>query len=251
MDWLVPLVAFVASLLTFFSGFGLGTLLMAAMVCYFSPDVAIAFTAVVHFANSTFKILLNRKVDWAVFKKFGIVAMLAAIVGSMLLDIISDTDYIIYNLSSFGAMKPVKLLSFIIGILLLVFSLFEWRFKQKSLEIPLWLGGGLSGFFGGISGHQGALRSAFLAKRLPDVHQFVATTALISWCVDLGRISVYSLRLQVDSLHWALLLWTIVAALIGVFLGTMLIKKATLPLVQRFVIVGLFLLGIGMITGWV
>ena len=38
MDWLVPLVAFVASLLTFFSGFGLGTLLMAAMVCYFSPD---------------------------------------------------------------------------------------------------------------------------------------------------------------------------------------------------------------------
>jgi len=251
MDWFIPLVAFIASWLTFFSGFGLGTLLMAVLACYFSPDIAIAYTALVHFASNTFKLLLNRKIDWDIFKKFGLVAIVSAILGSMLLDVIADSDFVLYDLLRFGALKPVKLLSFTVGLMLIVFSLFEWKYKSKAISIPLWLGGVLSGFFGGISGHQGALRSAFLSKRIPDVHRFVATTALISWCVDIGRISVYNWRMEMHSLSWILLISTISSALIGVVLGTILIKKATIPLVQHFVVVYLFLLGLGMITGWV
>jgi len=64
MDWFIPLTAFLASIGTFFSGFGLGTLLMAALLLYFPPELAIVFTALVHFANSSLNVLLNRNVDW-------------------------------------------------------------------------------------------------------------------------------------------------------------------------------------------
>lgn len=50
-------VAFVASGLTFFSGFGLGTLLLPAFALFFTVEKAIALTAVVHFLNGLFKLL--------------------------------------------------------------------------------------------------------------------------------------------------------------------------------------------------
>jgi len=64
MDWFIPLTAFFASIGTFFLGFGLGTLLMAALLLYFIPELAIVFTALVHFANSSCNVLLNRNVNW-------------------------------------------------------------------------------------------------------------------------------------------------------------------------------------------
>ena len=62
---LIPMVALLASGLTLFSGFGLGTLLMPAFALFFSVDVAIAMTAIVHFMNNMFKLaLLGRKAEW-------------------------------------------------------------------------------------------------------------------------------------------------------------------------------------------
>jgi len=50
MDYFViALVAFTASLLTFFSGFGLGTLLTPAFALFFPINLAVALTAIVHF----------------------------------------------------------------------------------------------------------------------------------------------------------------------------------------------------------
>ena len=71
---IIALVSFSASLLTFFSGFGLGTLLMPVMALYFPLPVAIAATAVVHFANNIFKAfllfkLINKKVFLQLFVK--------------------------------------------------------------------------------------------------------------------------------------------------------------------------------------
>ncbi len=55
------LTAFGVSLLTLFSGFGLGTLLMPVFALFFPVEVAVASTAVVHAANNLFKVgLLGR-----------------------------------------------------------------------------------------------------------------------------------------------------------------------------------------------
>ncbi len=55
---LVCLVALLASGLTLFSGFGLGTLLLPAFALFFPVEIAVAATAIVHLINNLFKLLL-------------------------------------------------------------------------------------------------------------------------------------------------------------------------------------------------
>lgn len=52
---IIAVVALLASALTFFSGFGLGTVLMPVFAAFFPVDLAIALTAIVHFLNNVFK----------------------------------------------------------------------------------------------------------------------------------------------------------------------------------------------------
>ena len=73
MLFIVSLCAFLASLLTLYSGFGLGTLLMPVIAIFFPVPIAIAITAFVHFMNNIFKLILLRKnIHWTVTFRFGL-----------------------------------------------------------------------------------------------------------------------------------------------------------------------------------
>lgn len=58
---IIALVAMFAAAMTFFSGFGLGSLLMPAFALFFPVEIAIAATTVVHLANNLFKASLIAK----------------------------------------------------------------------------------------------------------------------------------------------------------------------------------------------
>src|SRR5918995_1196011 len=84
-------VAFLASGLTFFSGFGLGTLLLPAFALFFPVDRAIALTAVVHFLNNLFKLgLVGQQADRRVGLRFGLPAVVASFVGAGVLVWLAD-----------------------------------------------------------------------------------------------------------------------------------------------------------------
>ncbi|MFW6290263.1 MAG: hypothetical protein ACOC0R_04780 [Mariniphaga sp.] len=51
---IISIAAFFTAVLTFFSGFGLGTILMPVFALFFPVDIAIALTGVVHFTNNLF-----------------------------------------------------------------------------------------------------------------------------------------------------------------------------------------------------
>lgn len=55
---IISLTAFLVAILTFFSGFGLGTILTPVFMIFFPVDLAIALTGVVHFFNNIFKLVL-------------------------------------------------------------------------------------------------------------------------------------------------------------------------------------------------
>jgi uncharacterized protein len=92
MEYLVVgAVAFLMSGITLLSGFGLGTVLMPAFALFFGVPVAIAATAVVHLANSVFKLgLVGRQADWAVVRRFGVPAAAAALAGAGALSLVAD-----------------------------------------------------------------------------------------------------------------------------------------------------------------
>ncbi len=160
-------VSLAAAWLTMYSGFGLGTLLLPVFALFFPVEVAVAATAVVHSANNLFKIgLVGRYADRQLVLHFGVPAMLAAFAGAAALGYVAHLGEVVaWSLGSRQAViTPLKL---VMGLLMLIFALFELLPRLRELKIDRrWLvpGGLLSGFFGGFSGHQGALRSAFLAK---------------------------------------------------------------------------------------
>ena len=148
----------------------------------------------------------------------------------------------------------VQLLKFVISILLLIFALIDLipffkklKFEKKSLP----LGGFLSGFFGGLTGNQGALRSAFLIKSGLNKKEFIGTTVLISLFVDISRISVYSSNLIEYNIsnYYLLGFFAISAGISGSILGNILLKKITLELIQIIVAVLIMLIGLGLLTG--
>jgi hypothetical protein len=238
--------AFITSGLTLFSGFGLGTLLMPVFAIFFTIDVAVALTAIVHLFNNLFKIvLLGKNANKTAVFQFGIPAILAAFLGAWALLWLSDLKPLVhYQLMGHDfQVTPVKL---IVAILMVFFALFELvpKFEKLSFEKKyLPLGGILSGFFGGLSGHQGALRSAFLIKCGLSKESFIGTGVVIACLVDVSRISVYSSHFSLASGgNNILLLAAIVSAFLGAFIGNRLMKKVTMRTIQ--VIVGIMLFGI-------
>lgn len=60
--FIVCLAALVASGLTLFSGFGLGTILTPVLAIFFPVPLAVGATAIAHLANNLFKLFFMKKV---------------------------------------------------------------------------------------------------------------------------------------------------------------------------------------------
>jgi uncharacterized protein len=251
---IISVVAFFVAILTFFSGFGLGTILTPVFMIFFPVDVAIALTGVVHFFNNIFKLfLVGKNADRQVLIRFGIPAVLAAFAGAWLLLQISDLKPLFdYKLGQKTInVYPVK---FIIAILLIIFALMElipFFNKMQFGKDKLPIGGALSGFFGGLSGNQGALRTAFLIKAGLSREALIGTAVVVSTFVDFTRLSVYATRFTASGLQQniTVVICATVAAIAGAFIGNRLLKKVTLKFIQKLVAVMLIILSIALGSG--
>ncbi len=253
---IISLVAFLASILTFFSGFGLGTILLPVFSLFFPIEIAIALTGVVHFFNNIYKlILVGKNANKNVLIYFGIPAVIASFLGAYILINITDlTPIYEYTIGKRQfVITPVKL---IISILLISFAIIELLPSLKKLNFQkkhLPFGGFLSGFFGGLSGHQGALRTAFLINAGLTKEVFIGTAVVISAFVDFTRLSIYATRFLNSSLsdNIPLILCATISAIIGAYYGNKLLKKVTLEFIQKLVAVLLIAislaLGIGLL----
>lgn len=252
----LSLAALGTSLLTFFSGFGLGTILMPVFAIFFPVDLAIALTGVVHFLNNLFKLsLLGLKADKQTVIRFGVPAFLAAIAGAYVLVRVSELDPLYEYMigSTTYAITPIKLT---VAVLLIFFALLEVMPWFKNLHFgknKLVVGGLLSGFFGGLSGHQGALRSAFLIKSNLSKEAFIATNVAIACIVDFSRLGVYYTRFSDGMLNenLTLILAATLSAFAGAYLGSLLLKKVTMRVVQIIVTLMLVVLSVALGGGLV
>jgi uncharacterized protein len=246
--------ALITSLLTFFSGFGLGTILTPVFAIFFPMEIAIALTGVVHFLNNIFKlVLVGLKADKSVAITFGIPAFFSALVGAFLLVKLSDLEpWYSYTIADREfIITPVKL---IVALLLIFFALLEVVPSLKKIQFGknlLFVGGLLSGFFGGLSGNQGALRSAFLIKAQLNKEAFIATGVVIACIIDFSRLGVYFTRFSESGLHenLTLVIAATLSAFIGAFAGSRLLKKVTMKSVQIIITVMLIILSIALGLG--
>lgn len=254
----VCLAALTVSALTLFSGFGLGTILMPVFALFFPLPEAIAATAVVHLANNIFKLtLVGKKADWQVVLRFALPGAIAAIIGAWLLGIISGIPPVITYM--FGSkIHEIGIIKLVIGTLIVGFAFLDLlpRIQKISFDKKyLPFGGLLSGFFGGLSGNQGALRSAFLIKSGLDKDAFIGTGTVSAVIVDLARLLVYGISfytLKITTIPndlYGLIAAATFAAFAGSFIGVRLVKKVTLRVIQITVGIMLIMIGISLASG--
>lgn len=250
----ISLVAFFVAILTFFSGFGLGTILTPVFMIFFPVELAIALTGVVHFFNNIFKLfLVGRNANKDVLLRFGIPAVVAAIAGSWILLNITNLQPL-FAYDAFGKHFEVYPVKFIISILLIIFASIDLIPYFNNLQFgkdKLPIGGALSGFFGGLSGNQGALRSAFLIKAGLSKKAFIGTAVVVSTFVDFTRLSVYATRFTKTGLtdNLTLVICATLAGIAGSFLGNKLLKKVTLHFLQVTVAIMLIMISLALGAG--
>lgn len=226
------LATFFAAALTVPAGFGLATMVTPVVFLWLEPHEAVAVVAIVHGAHNAWKLkLLRERVDFGAVRRFGWAMVLGALIGAVLNTMV----------------EPDPLL-LIVGVALVALPLLSVTERWTHFRLPDAedrIGGFGSGFFGGLTGHQGALRAMFLQKRLPDKSEYAATAAVLALVVDLTRIPVY-----VALEGWAILDagWLIVglafSAILGVRLGKRWLEKWKSGTIQNGILVAIVTSGV-------
>ncbi|MBI2853860.1 MAG: TSUP family transporter [Chloroflexi bacterium] len=262
MDYvLVVVAALIVSAIALYSGFGLGTLLLPVFALFFPVPVAVAATAVVHLANNIFRLgLVGRHANRRVVLLFALPAVGAAILGALLLARVSSIPPLAsYHLGSQEfSVSTVKL---VVAILIAGFAVLElaptlsnWKVAPRYLPV----GGLLSGFFGGLSGQQGALRAPFLASAGLRTAGFAGTTAVAAIMVDVTRLAVYGPTILRQSYSTVfehggagLVVAAIIAAFLGTYLSSRYLKKITMSTIRKLVGVLLVIVAVVLAAGLV
>ncbi len=206
-------ITLVAAALTVPAGFGLATMLTPVVLFWLPPHEAIAVVAIIHGAHNAWKLkLLRLSVDFGAVKRYGWALVVGAMIGALL------HSYI-----------PSDPLLLVVGLALVILPILSATERWTNFRLPESedrIGGFGSGFFGGLTGHQGALRAMFLQKRLPDKVSYAATASVLALAVDITRIPIYIFFEGSAILdEYVLILALVIAAVVGVNLGKVWLTK--------------------------
>lgn len=253
----IAIVAALASALTLYSGFGLGTILLPAFALFFPPPVAVAATGVVHLLNNLFKgTLLRKRADWSTVLRFGVPAVPAAVAGAWMLAWLGDTPRL-FEWAALGQHFGPTGAGLTIGLLMIVFAALELQEWFNAIQAPRRLmpvGGVLTGFFGGLTGQQGAFRSMFLLRSGLPAERFIATGVMIAIMVDLSRLTTYatsfaSAGLDPSEREGLLVIVGTLSAFAGAYVATRRLEKITIGTVRYSVAALMFVIGAALVVG--
>jgi len=227
----IALLTLIASAIGTMTGFGTSTILIPVLVIFFPPVEVIFLVAIIHWFGNVWKILLFRKgFNVRLLILFGVAGLFASYLGAFI---------------SLGSNEQILLR--VLGLFLVsyaLFLMFQSNFKIPAVDSMALTGGALSGFFAGMFGIGGTIRSMFLsAFNLPKA-VYIATAGAIGLLVDSTRIITYFTggATLPKELWWGLLLFIPVS-----FVGAQIAKRIVdrIPQDKFRIVIAFFLLLIG------
>ena len=227
------LLALIAEIIGTIGGFGSSVFFVPIANFYFDFQSVLGITAMFHVASNLSKIALFRKgLDKKLIFHLGVPAVVFVILGGII------SKYI-----------KVEYLEIILGIFLIGLSLLFLIKKNlivKSGKPQAFIGGALSGFVAGILGTGGAIRGLTMAAFNLEKSVFVATSAVIDFGVDFSRAFVYYFNGYIKSEHFIYILFLILVAILGSWLGKLILKKIPQRKFKQLSL--MLILGIGILT---
>lgn len=218
------------------SGFGIGSLLTPLLAARFGTKLAVAVVSVPHLAATAARFWgLRCHLDRKVFLNFGILSAAGGLTGALL-----------------HARANSPALAIVFGCLLLfagISGLSGWLARMHFGRRTAWTAGALSGFFGGLVGNQGGIRSAALQGFDVRKETLVATATAIALLVDGARMPVYfTVESRGVLKAWPLLAVAISGVLLGTFWGVRLLRRIPEPAFRKLLNWLIIALGIYMVA---
>lgn len=226
------LVTLGTSVVTLFTGFGVGTIMMPVMALFFDVKVAIFLAAIVHFFNNMSRLALYRtEINWKIIQRFGVVSIIGAFIGSYA-QIYLDSDWLKVG----------------VGLFLAIYALLSLLPNSIKLELPNrvdFIGGLLSGLIGGLIGNQGAIRSLYLLKYEMEKKELIVSSALIAVIIDSTRIPVYAYtNFRYLQENIVLLSLIVFSSIVGTLIGSRILPKVSYDMFKKIILIGVLVLGV-------
>lgn len=218
------------------TGFGTSTIMIPVLVMFMPPLEAIFFVSIIHWFGNVWKITLFKSgFNPKLFALFGVSGLMASYAGAAL-----------------SLQVEQALLLRLLGVFLAAYALFllvKTGMRINAGTKTALVGGTLSGFFAGMFGIGGAIRSAFLLVFDLPKAVYIATAGAIGLLVDSTRIVTYFFggTQMSERLWWGLLIFIPIS-----FLGAQMAKIIVTRIPQsKFRVVlacALLLLGLKLIV---
>jgi uncharacterized membrane protein YfcA len=229
-------VATIAGGVAAVAGFGIGSLLTPLVALVAGTKLAVAFVSIPHAAGTVLRFLRLRSfVDWRTFRGFGLASAAGGLAGAAL-----------HGRASSPALGAVLggLLVFA-GVSTLSGLADRIRFRGRAALAA----GVTSGFFGGLVGNQGGIRSAALLGLDLDRDAFVATATAAALVVDAARVGFY-LAFEGQRLLrlWPLIATATAGVLIGTIGGERVLRRIPEAVFRKVVAATLVALGLAMLA---
>ncbi len=228
----ISLITFIAATVGTTTGFGTSTLMIPILVMFLPPIETIFLVAIIHWFGDIWKIVLFRSgFHLRLLLLFGLVGLATSYVGASL---------------TLGVNEPLflRLLGlFVAGYAL--FLVFQPKWKVPAGDLTAVTGGALSGFFAGLFGIGGAIRSLFLTIFDLPKAMYLATAGAIGLLVDSTRIITYFTEgvTLPNRLWWGLFLF-IPISFVGAQTAKKIVDKIPQPMFRAVVAFLLFVIGL-------
>jgi uncharacterized membrane protein YfcA len=217
------------------SGFGIGSLLTPIIAVKAGTGIAVAAVSVAHFLGTFLRFWIWKKhINRKVLLSFGIMSAAGGLAGAWLHNVFQN-DILT---AVFGSLLIFAGFSGVTGM----------SEKWKLSGAAAWIAGSLSGFFGGLVGNQGGIRSAAMLGFDMKGKEFVATATGIALVIDMTRMPIYFFSQGKQILElWPLILISSIGVLIGTEIGIWTLGKIPEALFKKIVSGIIFCIGIGIL----
>ncbi len=213
------------------TGFGTSTIMVPILSLFLPLPIVLLFVGVIHWFGDIWKMVFFKKgFNLKLVLLFGIPGTIFSFLAAKLPLALSE-----------------ELLQRSLGLFLVTyvaFIFFKPNWKVKASNPTALLGGALSGFFSGIFGVGGAIRSTFLSAFDLEKAVFLFTSGVIGLLIDSSRIAQYLMSgIKLGSLMTTLFL-CIPFSLLGAYIAKKLVDKIPQQSFRLFIAVTLLLVGL-------
>lgn len=226
------ILTLVASTIGTMTGFGTSTIMVPVLSLFLPLPLVLLFVGVIHWSGDIWKMLFFKKgFNWKLILLFGIPGIITSFWAARL-----------------PLTLPEELLQRSLGLFLVLYVAFLWfkpTWKMKPSNSNALLGGGLSGFFSGIFGVGGAVRSTFLSAYDLPKSVFLFTSGVIGLLIDSSRVTQYFISgTRVDGSLLLALVLCIPTSLLGAYFAKKLVDIIPQQSFRLFIAIALLLVGL-------